>query len=95
MRSRLLRVLGLGLLLLALSPLTEPFSTIRLSDLLAQDPGTPAATSLQNKLCAEQPTAALGGATPALTTDCDSAARPLVQPAGASTPVALHLQLRI
>jgi hypothetical protein len=94
MQSRLLRTFGVALLLLAVSPVTAPFSTCDLNQLFGA-PTSPGAASVQAKAAADEPAAWTGSpAAPAaqssLFTRCagDGAARLLVR-------AALRLQLRI
>ena len=59
MTSRILRVFGLVLLVLAVSPLTAPFATCDLSQLPGQ-PVAPGVASVQVKAAADEPAADLG-----------------------------------
>ena len=87
------RLLGLTLLVLAVSPVTAPFSTF---DLVALLTGTaPAATSLQSKKTAAEPTADLGGQAPLVGVDVTwFSVRPYGERAR-GTIVLLEIPLRI
>jgi hypothetical protein len=94
MRSRLLRALGLTLLLLAVSPATEPFATFDLADLFG-DPGTPAAASIQTKTGGDAPVAHIGpAADPRIPAACGTSGA-IFHSALPRTSPDSHVQLRI
>lgn len=57
--SRAIRLLGLALLLLAVSPLTAPFSTCDLMDILG-GATAPSSVSMQAKAAPDEPVAEVG-----------------------------------
>ena len=59
MTSRLLRTLGVALLLLAVSPVTAPFSTYDLNQIVGS-PTSPGTSSVHAKAGADEPVACLG-----------------------------------
>ena len=87
------RLLGLALLVLAVSPVTAPFSTF---DLVALLTGTPSsASSLQSKKITDEPTSDLGGQAPPVAIDLTWSSIPLYGERARGTIVLLEIPLRI
>jgi hypothetical protein len=91
--SAAVRLLGLALLVLAVSPVTAPFSTFDLVGLLT---GTPqAASSLQTKKIADEPSAELGGQSPLVGIDLAWSVIRALDDRPGGTRVLLDIPLRI
>ena len=87
------RLLGLALLVLSVSPVTAPFSTFDLVGLLT---GTPQATcSLQSKKILDEPASELGGQSPLLGIDLTWSAMCAPDDRPHGIPVLLDIPLRI
>jgi len=91
--SAAVRLLGLALLVLAVSPVTAPFSTFDLVGLLT---GTPqAASSLQSKKIADEPASELGGQSPLVGIDLTWSALCALDDRPRGTHILLDIPLRI
>lgn len=94
MKSQLLRTLRVALLLLAVSPVTAPFSTCDLNQFVGS-PIPPGTSSVHAKAGADEPVACMGSPAapstqfPLFTRHADYGRD------GLRVPAALHLQLRI